>query len=207
MTETLQNALVSAVVGGAFGAIAGLASKLFLAAWQRQRLYSKLQVYVRPLHSNNGILRAVNGYVLPLTSCWAYMSLDYQNSDIVSPPGAFGVHINRERPLDLHEDRLCWSALFHGRHSPVVDIYSHEHQALTVFKYHKEGNCIGIASESMFEIYRVFLKADKVYRGTLKIVSKETKAKVFQIKIDMQNQAQPLSIRPISCWFDPADNW
>ena len=203
VNEQLQNALIAS----AFGLIGGGALNMFAAWWKRKRLHAQLKVYTSPPHQNFVPVRVHNRYVLPLTNCWAYISLHYDKEDIVGPPVGRKAHIFPAHPLVLSEDRLCWSVFVDGKNTPVADVYAGESQALMVLGYDASRQWIGIVSESMFNPWRVFLRANKIYKGRLKIVSREIAAKEWEIRIDLRDIEQPLHIRDLTSWFDPSDTW
>jgi hypothetical protein len=72
-----------------------------------------------------------------------------------------------------------------------VNIYADESQSLLVLELDRNANWIGIFSESRSDPYRVFLRSDKAYEGTLKIVCNEIKAKEVSIRIDLKDLAFP----------------
>jgi hypothetical protein len=129
-------------------------------------------------------VRVCNGYVLPLTNCWAYLTLKYETGDIMVPPRGTQAHIRPDAPVIFKEDRLCWAV---GDKPAQVDIYAQEKQSLVICLLPPNREWIGIVSESYSNPFRVFLRGGaKHYEGTLKIVSKETIAKEFPIKIDLR---------------------
>ena len=79
-----------------------------------------------------------------------------------------------------------------------VDIYAGERQVLDVANFDRGGIWIEIPSESGWGTVggtsRVFLKWKK-YSATIKIVSKDSKAKEFPVQIDPDNLKVPLTLR------------
>ena len=139
-------------------------------------------------------MRVCNGYVVPLTNCWAYLTLDYKLTDILKPPdGGFSAHIHPEAPLVFREDRLCWSV--HPDNPPAIDIYAGEKQSLLLGCLSPNRDWIGIYSETCNRPYRVFLRGGaKCYEGTLKIISKDTIAKEFHVRIDLRDPEFPKNL-------------
>jgi hypothetical protein len=94
----------------------------------------------------------------------------------------------------VQDDRLCWSIY---PNPPFVDIYPGERQALNVVNIDPKPNWVEFPSENGWGTVggtsRVFLKAKK-YRATIKIVSKDTKAKEFEVQIDPDNGKTPLTL-------------
>jgi hypothetical protein len=178
--------------GGLAGAFFGLAANSWLGCWRRAQLHRKLEFERPALHQGTLTLRVRNGYVLPLTSCWAYLTLEFDPSNIVNPPADRSAHIDVNRPLSIREDRLCWSV--NPDNPPKVDIYAGESQSLQVLELDPDGKWVGILSETRNNPYRVFLKGGKVYEGTLKIVCREIKSKEIAIRIDLQDPNFPKNL-------------
>jgi hypothetical protein len=131
--------------------------------------------------------------VLPLSHVYAYIIVEHDPSDILPPPPGYRAYI---KPGDhkFEEERLCWSMAGNPAH---VDIYAGEKQPLDVVEVDPAGNWIQIPSESGWGtggISRAFLRMNK-YNATIKIVSKETKAKEFKLQIDPFDKMTPLSLR------------
>jgi hypothetical protein len=185
--------LASLVSGGAAGALISFVVNRWVAAWTRSRLHSKLTLQSPALHSAALSVRVCNGYVIPLTNCWAYLTLHYQLDDIKEPPQGTQAHIHPGAPLIFREDRLCWAAF--PDQPPEIDIYAGEKQSLLIGHIDPNHQWIGIFSETCMKPYRVFLRGGaKYYEGTLKIVSKDTTAKEFPITIDLRDPKFPQSL-------------
>jgi hypothetical protein len=144
-------------------------------------------VEVQP-HHNKVAVRLRNDYVLPLTDCCAYVSLKYEQSDIMVPPAGRDAVITPAAPLFVDQERLCWSAHFPTQNPAKVDIYSGETHGLEVFIYDLETPWLALLTEKYDKPCRVFLKGGKRYRGYLRIVSKETRAKSWKMEIDLNDE-------------------
>jgi|GEM_PF-3101859 hypothetical protein len=190
--------LLNILVGGLFGAVAGALMSLvvnFWSAWNRRRgLLRNLLLEPQPKSGCRVTARVHNGYVLPMNNVYAYITVEHYPSDVLEPPHGYQAYI---KPGDhkFEEDRLCWSRAGNPAH---VDIYAGEKQSLDVVEIDPSGNWIQIPSESGWGIgggtSRIFLKMKK-YNASIKIVSKDTKAKEFELEIDPFNKTTPLSLR------------
>ncbi len=184
----LTQIIISLISGGAAGAVFSFTVNCWMAAWTRKQLHAKLTIGDPVLHAGSLTLRIRNGYVIPLTNCWAYLTLDdYQPTDIIQPPNAsWQAFITPQAPLMVREDRLCWSL---SPIKPIADIYAGERQSLLLAAVPPNRDWIGIYSETLMSPFRVFLRGGaKCYDGTLKVVSKDTMAKEFRIRIDLRDR-------------------
>ena len=98
-------------------------------------------------------------------------------------------------PKIVTDDRLCWS--FAGNPASI-DIYAGEKQAIAIANI--TADWIEFSSEDGWSTLtngvkrsRVFL-ARKEYAATIKIVSKDTKAKEFKLLIDPDNMESPITL-------------
>jgi hypothetical protein len=139
-------------------------------------------------HHNKVAIRLKNGYVLPLTECCAYVTLKYEMTDIMHPPSGRDAVITPADPLSVDEERLCWSAHFPTQNPAKVDVYSGETHGLEVFIYDPNTPWLALLTEKYDKPCRVFLKGGKKYRGHLRIVSKETRSKSWEIEIDLKDE-------------------
>jgi hypothetical protein len=175
--------VTAAILGAACGGLAGFVVNRCEGAYQRCRLHKLLDFYIPENQGNIVAARVVNGYVLPLQDCWVYITLGYNPmKDILEPDGGRDkAFIYPDNPRELKEDRLCWSR---AGNPPNLDIYAGEHQALDIVDIEPNGKWIAIPSEKGWGVRRVFLRADRTYKGEIKIVSRDTKHKTFEIIID-----------------------
>ncbi len=169
---------------------------LFNSRWRIWRLKHCLHFEPEPgsiFHSHKSA-RIYNGYIFPLHSVFAYITIVHQLSDIVSPPPGLNAFVNKGCPRIVTEDRLCWSFAGNPAH---IDIYSKERQAIGIANV--TADWIEFSSEDGWgtmtkgKTSRVFL-ARKKYHATIKIVSKDTKAKKFKIVIDPDNVDSPITL-------------
>jgi hypothetical protein len=182
-TPGLFTALAPWLSGGAAGALITVAINWGMGAWRRWRLREKMTIEEPKQHRNAVTVRVRNGYVLALTDCWAYISLNYDPAKDIVQPAAGGAHITPDARFPLEHDRLCWSVMSPQGYTGHVDIRPHERQSLALFDIFPPQKCIGIFSETRDNPYRVFLRGDKVYPGTLQIVCREAFMKKVGIKI------------------------
>ena len=140
--------------------------------FKRKALLKKLRLIPLEAFQNKVAVRIFNGYVLPLTNCWAYITIHHEKEDILDPPNGRDAVIKPQHPAQLTEDRLCWSTHYPDKNPARVDIYSKEYQSLEVFIFEPTGKWIGILSEKHSDPCRVFLRGDKEYAGTLRIISR-----------------------------------
>lgn len=188
----MKNSLQTALISSAFGALAALVVNFFAARFRLCMLHWRLQLKGEPLVGCRVTARVFNGYIYPLNSAIAYISVEHQGDDVMTPPNNCDAYIKPTHLRQLKEDRLCWSR---AGNPDVIDIYAKELQNLDVFEIDREGKWIQIPSEKGWGttggISRGFLKAKK-YAATIKIVSKDTKAKEFKVEIDPGNGSVPL---------------
>jgi hypothetical protein len=186
------------IASGVFGALAGALMSFVVNIWsdwnRRKGLHRNLLLEPQRKSGCRVTARIHNGYVLPMSHVYAYITIEHDPTDVLHPPSGYKVYI---KPDDhkFEEDRLCWSMAGNLAH---VDIYAGEKQPLDVVEIDPRGDWIQIPSECGWGIgdgiSRVFLKMKK-YNAAIKIVSKDTKAKEFELQIDPFNNAMPLSLR------------
>jgi hypothetical protein len=161
--------------------------------YRRLRLRMSLEIVEVQPHHNKVAVRLRNDYVLPLTDCCAYVSLKYDQSDIMVPPPGHDAVITPTDPLlSVDVERLCWSAHFPTQNPAKVDIYAGETHGLEIFIYDLQAPWLALLTEKWDKPCRVFLKGGKKYRGELRIVSKEMRAKSWQIEIDLNDEKRLL---------------
>jgi hypothetical protein len=192
-----HHGLETTIIGAAAGAVTGFIATLVTTRWRLWWLQYHLHFEAEPgsiFHSHKSA-RIYNGYIFPLRSVFAYITIVHQLSDIVSPPPGMNAFVNKTCPKIVTEDRLCWS--FAGNPASI-DIYSKERQAIGIANV--TADWIEFPSEDGWatmtngkETSRVFL-ARKKYHATIKIVSKDTKAKEFKIVIDPNNVDSPITV-------------
>jgi hypothetical protein len=179
----LRTTLISA---GA-GAIAGFVVNLFSTRWTRWRLYRGFQVEPLGRVGSRACVRVHNRYIFPISCAYAYITIDHEISDVLDPPDRFVAFVTPLSCSRVTEDRLCWSVTSPQSNPPSVDIYAGERQALDIvnfgpgwLEFPSEKGWASLGGE---RTSRVFLRS-KRYRATIKIVTKDTKAREFRIEID-----------------------
>jgi hypothetical protein len=184
-----NNATVGALAGAVAGALCSLIVSLSVNKWPRWRLHWLLQFVSQPQVGVRTSALICNGYVLPLNSVYAYITIDNETSDVLAPPNEhYAAFITPKNPSKIEEDRLCWAI---AGNAPCVDICAGENQKLDVVEI--TSDWIRIPSEQGWGESRVFLKRKK-YTATIKIVCKDIKAKRFRIEIDPANETEPVKL-------------
>src|ERR1035437_8248903 len=109
-----KNLTITRIGGGAgavMGALASLIVTFLATRWTIRKLHSGL--LFEPQQGNNAhshkSARIYNSYIFPLTSVYAYITINHQLSDILTPPPGVNAFVNRACPSIVKEDRLCWS--------------------------------------------------------------------------------------------------
>jgi hypothetical protein len=196
MTVEVQAAIIGAASGAAFGALATLLVNFFSTKFRIERYYCTLQLEPQTKAGTRVTARIFNGYDYPMNDAIAYITIYHKESDIQDPPIGYDAFIKRRDHKKLVEDdRLCWSL---DGNPYKTDIYAGERQSLDVFEVVDSQNWIQIPSERGWgsEKYengrpgkaRIFLNR-KRYEAEIKIVSKDTKAKKFNIAIDPDDKS------------------
>lgn len=198
MDQKESTDILNILVGGAFGAVTGgLMSFLvnFLIGWKKRlglKCNLELETEQKSENACRATVRIYNGYVLPLSHVCAYITVEHSPSDIFSPPEGYQAYIV-SGGHKFEEDRLCWSM---AGNPAYIDIYAGEKQRLDVVEIDPKGEWIQFPSENGWGtgggISRAFLKLRK-YTAKIKIISKETMAKEFDLQIDPFNKTMPLS--------------
>ena len=153
-------------------------------------------------------LRIVNNSRFHMKDCWAYITIhDLDKADIGNPPVLAVTEVDKDKPkavpdphiwqdseVALNEDRLAWSLDAGGKNEPKSDICPGERQALTLLKWHDLYQThFSLASETAHATPRIYLRMEKTYHGTLKIVSPSIRARSWKITIDPNNRTLPIS--------------
>jgi hypothetical protein len=185
--------LKTTLIGAAAGASAGFLVNLFSTRWSRWRLHRSLRIETQARIGSRASVRVYNGYIFALKGAYAYLTIDHQLGDVLDPP--FSAFVSPGSRATVWEDRLCWSVTTPTSNPPMVDIYPGERQSLDVANF--SGDWIEFPSEkgwgTMGSTSRVFLKP-KRYKATIKIVSKDAKAKEFSVEINPQDFARPIKL-------------
>ncbi len=193
-----QNSAVSAIIGAAVGALSALAVNAFRDWFRLKRIHKNLSLEPQRKNGSRTTARVFNDCHFSLNSAYAYITIDHEESDVLEPPNGFHAYVRPAHSLKVHEDRLCWCI---SGNPAKVDIYPGERQALDVVNIDPKREWVEFPSEDGWgsegkegKTSRVFLKWKK-YSATIKIVSKDSKAKEFEVWIDPDNNKTPLSLR------------
>lgn len=195
---TLLAGLEIPLIGAISGALAGLIVNVFMTKWRFLMLYWKLDFKPDKRIGPYGRGKVINDYIYPICGAYVYITIRHDYEDVIEPPSNFKAYIRSERLNYLTEDRLCWALASPVDNPTAIDILPGEQQPLLIMKIDHDGRWIEIASEKGFstrregDISRVFLKPKK-YTGYIKIVSMDTKAKIFNIQID-PNEEYPIKV-------------
>ena len=164
----------------------------FVTRFRLWKLHRNLDLIPQPLKGRSVTARVINGYIFPLNNVIAYITVEHREADVLPPPSGCDAFIKPTHLCQLKEDQLCWSK---AGNQDVVDIYAEDKQNLDVFEVDQAGRWIQLPSEKGWGttggIARVFLKAQK-YTAKIKIASKDTYAKEFDVEIDPGNGSDPL---------------
>ena len=192
-----QTPLISAAFGALFGGLASLVVNVLSVRWRLERLHACLDLEPQDRVGTRVTARICNGYDFPLNSSWAYITINHELSDVLPAPNGSKAYVGPDHHKCVQEDRLCWS--FSGN-SAYLDIYPGEKQSLDVAGFDHGRNWIEIPSEDGWgselakgKSSRVYLKWKK-YDATIKIVSKDTRAKEFSVQINPDNEKTPLTL-------------
>ena len=111
-----------------------------------------------------------------------YITIKYDSHDVLEPPSGKDAY---QKPQNynarLTEAQLCWATQEGGVNPVRIDIYSGEKQSLFLGDFNNE--YIQIFSEKCNSPARVFLSPKK-YKGKLKLVCMDCRAKEFDFIID-----------------------
>jgi len=201
MTTAQWNILLGAIAGG----VAGLLTQFIVPGLPRHLLFVKLHFKQCSKRGTRGTARICNCYVLPLSGAVAYITVENDAEDVIEPPKHFTAFIGPGNAGKVEDDRLCWSSTAPVSNPAIIDIYGGEEQALDIvdiqdgyIEIPSEDGWASNQTENQVNVEkerrknsRVFLKRKK-YRAEIKIVSKDAKAKVFQILIDPEDAMYPI---------------
>lgn len=196
-----QSPGAAGTVGGALaGAVVSLtlnvAYSWFRVRWISQRLTFEPQERVG--HRVTARVRNRTGYVV--RGAVAYVTIEHRLDDIAEPIG--DAFTNPRTPKNVKEDRVCWSI---AGNPVLVDIYPDEAQSLDIAGF-EDGPAgrIEIPSEQGWSSSRapgqrtssrVFLRGGKSYTATIRIVSADSRGRVFPIEIDPTDSVWPLKVK------------
>jgi hypothetical protein len=189
-------ALLGALAGGFMSLLINLLMIVFFPRLRRWNSTRKLSIITDPPHNGNARFRVVNGGYWTVSDATLYLQLDMQEEDVLPPPNGISVHIAPGRFVPLDGDQLCWSIRAPMMNPMKVAILAKERQPFSPCQIHADGILIPTEEGWPPAHARVFLRR-RVYTGRLTLVSADTDARAFRIRIDPDSRAQPCLITPI----------
>lgn len=196
LTALFENAFVAAIVGGLAGAAASYGANTIQERRRVRRLTSKLRVEKDQPHEHYGRCRVINAGEFPMRSAVAYISIAHGPGDIVNPPVGWESFVTPDSGVVVTKDRLCWSLAAPVRNPYIIDICPGESQALSLYRVRDDDGFIHVPSEKGWgpKEARILLRV-REYRGTLEIVSLDTRSREFHFKLDPK-LPHPLEFEP-----------
>jgi hypothetical protein len=140
-------------------------------------------------------LRVHNQSEFSMRDTYVYVSVRHTPKDIEKPPPTRErpqANINRDKLVQVYEDRICWTLQEDHKNKFVMDVHPHERQNATFIRFGDDTNyLIGIASENATQNYRVFLnpkpEGKEAYRVLIKVVSADAYQAAWEAKIDLDD--------------------
>jgi hypothetical protein len=197
MTES-QKILWAGVCGAAAGGFTSLLVTLCtfftLPRIRRWNLTKQVSIVIDPPHSGHARLRVVNGGYWTIEDAMLYLHLDIQHNDVRQPPHGERAYITPGSfvPLPDSGEQLCWSV---APNPMKVAILAKERQPFSPCRITAE--YIVVPSESGWppNVVRVYLHPRK-YVGTLTLVSADTDARIFDVRLDPASLLTPFTVTP-----------
>jgi hypothetical protein len=182
--EKVWLAFWAASVGGCVSLVINWVFHVVLPRIRRLKLTRKLSLIVDPKHGEHVRLRVINEGFWTMEDTTLYLALEFNLAAVLPEPG-LKAHITVENFVPLSGDQLCWSVRAPGITPIKVPIYAGERQPFSLCRI--ESDRIVIPSEEGWppNYARVFLRPGS-YIGNLRIVSKDTTARLFHVRIDPQ---------------------
>jgi hypothetical protein len=197
LTVALWAALVAAVAS----LLINLLVAVILPRLRRRNLTRKIRITRDQPHDGNARFSVKNGGFWTVADAMLYLYLEIHEQDVLHQQG-IQTHIAPGRFVPFRDsgEQLCWSVT----PNPMkVDILAKENQPFS--PCHIDHNYILIPSESGWggpvphgfppSVARVIL-ARRVYVGRLTLVSADTDARRFNVRIDPESIAAPCVITP-----------
>lgn len=209
----------AAIIGALAGGLMSLLVNEVRDWWRIKRTTKGISLGAEKRAGSRVTARVKNGSKHCIHTAVAYISLDHDRDDVLTPPKHFLAFISPAHPKKLEEDRLCWAVAAPLPNPPSVDIFPGERQVLDIADFGENSGWVEIPSEVGWSSgqteaetkredikrlsSRVFLRAGKRYQGTIKIVSASTRRRVFKVEIDPSNASEPLRVLPgrKSLWY------
>jgi len=204
--------LSSAVIGVVGGALAGGLVSFWLNSVQDRfrvwRVSRKLRFVPQPRAGSRVTARVINDSAFPVHGAVAYLTVQHEFEDVLVPPLHFAAYISPVHMKRVEEDRLCWSSTSPVRNPVAIDIYAGEHQCLDILDLGAARDWIEIPSEAGYSSSqtknqaeqhgaissRVFLRAARRYRAYVRIVSGDTRSRIFEVEVDVTDQDRPVKL-------------
>jgi hypothetical protein len=200
--------LTSVLAGALAGGLVSLLVNEFRDSLRIKRATNGLRLQPEGRAGTRVTARVKNDSNYCIDRATAYVTIHHELDDILSPPLHFAAFIGPYYRKTLQEDRLCWSVTKPERNPMSVDIYPGESQLLDLADFGARSEWIEVPSEMGWSSgqtaeqarhdgqisSRVFLRAGKKYRGSVKVVSKVTRARTFEIEIDPADEVQPVRL-------------
>lgn len=199
--------LTTALIGALAGGLMSLLVNEFRDGWRLKRASDGLSLKPEGRTGSRVAARVRNESHYCVERATAYITVHHDLDDILPPPMHFTAFIWPNHMRKLQEDHLCWSVTMPERNPMSVDIFPGEGQLLDLADFGLASDWIEIPSEMGYSSSqtrdqikggstpissRVFLRAGKRYRASVKIVSRGTRARTFEIEFDAANPAQPV---------------
>lgn len=211
MSSELQAALLGALAGALAGGLASFWLNSFQDWWRVRRVSKRMRLLPEARAGSRLTARVVNDSHYAVRGAVAYISIDHTPHDVLPPPLHFAAYVSPQHLRIVREDRLCWSARTPTPNPMSIDIYAGEHQSLDLLDLGAQSLWIEIPSEEGYSssqtpqqaathgqiASRVFLRSDRRYRATIRIVSADTKAGKwcrFELEIDPSNTQRPITL-------------
>ena len=182
----------------------------FRDVWRLKRATDGLSFKPEGRAGSRVTARLRNGSNYCIQRATAYVTLHHSIEDILDPPMHFRAFISPAHRRKLQGDRLCWSVTMPELNPMSVDVFPGEAQLLDLADFGENAEWIEIPSEMGYSSSqtpeearqsprpissRIFLRADKRYQAEVRIVSRNTRARIFKIEIDARERDQP--VRPV----------
>jgi hypothetical protein len=190
--------VLAAVIGGAVSLLVNLVTQVLLPRLRRWNLTRKVSIITDPPHDGNARFRIVNGGYWTIGDAILYLQLDFEEADTLPPTPDLQVHIAPGRFAPLSGDQLCWSV---SPNPMKVNILAKERQPFSPCKILPGGILIPAEGGWPPAVVRVLLR-HRVYTGRLRLVSADTDARNFRVRIDPNSHDTPCTITPTVESFD-----
>jgi hypothetical protein len=201
--------VTAALIGALAGGLASLSVNEFRDWWRIKRTTSQLSFRPERRAGSRATARVKNDSNYALHNAVAYVTINHDMQDLLPPPKHFAAFIKKgKHERKLQEDRLCWSVAAPDRNPISVNVLPGEWQLLDIADFGERSEWVEIPSEMGWSssqteedirgvpqiTSRVFLRAGKIYSGSVKIVSEDSRARIFGLEINPSDPEQPLKL-------------